>query len=73
MISTAKVENVVRLPQKPVPRASSVRGRPRLAPGPHVDPYEKCLMEALIEVRELLRHGRALPEHRFMATRPDGT
>jgi hypothetical protein len=42
-------------------------------PGPHVDPYEKCLMEALIEVRELLRYGRALPEHRFMATRPDGT
>jgi len=40
---------------------------------PHIDPYEKLLMENLAEVRELLRHRRALPEHRFMATRPDGT
>lgn len=42
-------------------------------PGPYVDPYEKFLMEILIEARESLRHRRALPEHRFMATRPDGT
>jgi len=41
-------------------------------PGPHIDPFEKFLMENLAEVRELLRHRRALPEHRFMATRPDG-
>lgn len=40
--------------------------------GPHIDPYEKLLMESLVEVRELLLHRRALPEHRFMATRPDG-
>jgi hypothetical protein len=39
---------------------------------PHIDSYEKRLMEDLVEVRELLRHRRALPEHRFMATRPDG-
>jgi hypothetical protein len=41
--------------------------------GHHIDPYEKLLMENLAEVRELLRHRRSLPEHRFMATRPDGT
>jgi hypothetical protein len=41
-------------------------------PNPHIDPYEKLLMENLVEVRELLRHRRSLPEHRFMATRPDG-
>jgi hypothetical protein len=41
--------------------------------GPHVDPYEKILMENLNEVGELLRHCRPLPEHRFMATRPDGS
>lgn len=41
-------------------------------PGPHVDPYEKLMMEHLIEARESLRQRRALPEHRFMATRPDG-
>ena len=40
--------------------------------GPHIDPYEKLLMENLVEVRELLRHRRSLPEHLFMATRPDG-
>jgi len=40
--------------------------------GPHIDPYEKLLMVNLVEVRELLRHRRALPEHRFMATRPNG-
>ena len=40
--------------------------------GPHIEPYEEFLMKNLIEVRELLRHRRALPEHRFMATRPDG-
>ena len=40
--------------------------------GPHIDPYEKLLMENLVEVREFLRHQRSLPEHRFMATRPDG-
>ena len=42
-------------------------------PGPHIDPYEQVLMENLVEVRELLRHRRPLPEHRFIATRPDGT
>jgi len=42
-------------------------------PGPHIDPYEKFLMQNLVEIRELLRHRRPLPEHRFMATRPDGT
>lgn len=42
-------------------------------PGPHIDPYEKLMMENLVEVRELLRHRRSLPECRFMATRPDGT
>ena len=41
--------------------------------GPHIDPYEKYLLEILVEVRELLRHRRPLPEHRFMATRPDGS
>jgi hypothetical protein len=40
--------------------------------GPHIDSYEKLLMENLVEVRELLRHRRALPEHRFIATRPNG-
>lgn len=40
---------------------------------PHIDPYEKLLMENLVEARELLRHRQSLPEHRFMATRPDGT
>jgi hypothetical protein len=42
-------------------------------PGPHIDAYEKLLMENLVEIRELLRHRRSIPEHRFMATRPDGT
>ena len=42
-------------------------------PTPHSDPYEKLLMENLVEVRELLRDQQPLPEHRFMATRPDGT
>ena len=42
-------------------------------PIPHSDPYEKLLMENLVEVRELLRNRQPLPEHRFMATRPDGT
>jgi len=42
-------------------------------PGPHIDPYEKLMMENLIEVRELLRHQQPLPAHRFIATRPDGT
>ena len=41
--------------------------------GFHIDPYEKFLMENLVEVRELLRRRRSLPGHRFMATRPDGT
>ncbi|GMR17304.1 MAG: hypothetical protein BMS9Abin32_379 [Gammaproteobacteria bacterium] len=41
-------------------------------PGPHIDPYEKLLLEHLAEVRALLRHRQPLPEHRFMATRPDG-
>lgn len=42
-------------------------------PGPHVDPFKKFMMENLVEVRELLRHRRPLPESRFLATRPDGT
>ena len=41
--------------------------------GPYIDPYEKLLMENLVDARELLRHCRPLPEHRFMAIRPDGT
>jgi hypothetical protein len=41
-------------------------------PDPYIDPYEKLLMENLVEVRELLRHRQSLPEHRFIATRPDG-
>jgi len=41
-------------------------------PGPHIEPYEQFLMENLVDARELLRHGKPLPEHRFMATRPDG-
>ncbi|MGH8223758.1 MAG: hypothetical protein ACREQZ_12375 [Woeseiaceae bacterium] len=40
--------------------------------GPDIDPFEKVLLQNLAEVRELLRHRRPLPEHRFMATRPDG-
>jgi hypothetical protein len=42
-------------------------------PAPHIDPYEKLMMEYLVEVRELLRNRQPLPEHRFIATRPDGT
>lgn len=41
-------------------------------PVPQIDPYERVMMENLVEIRELLRHRRPLPEHRFMATRPDG-
>lgn len=41
-------------------------------PDPHVDPFEKVLTEHLIEARASLPQRRALPEHRFMATRPDG-
>ena len=41
-------------------------------PGPNIDPYEQIMMENLVAVRELLRHRRPLPEHRFMATRPNG-
>lgn len=41
--------------------------------GPHIDSYEKLLMENLVEVRELLRHRQPLPEHRFIASRPNGT
>jgi hypothetical protein len=41
-------------------------------PSPHSDPYEELLLENLVEVRELLRNRQPLPEHRFMATRPDG-
>ena len=40
---------------------------------PHIDPYEQFMMETLVEVRELLRHRQSLPDHRYMATRPDGT
>jgi hypothetical protein len=42
-------------------------------PGSYIDPYEKLMMTNLAEARELLRHRRSLPEHRFIATRPDGT
>jgi hypothetical protein len=42
------------------------------SPGPNIDPYEKVLMENLVEARELLRHRKPLPVQRFMATRPDG-
>jgi len=42
------------------------------SPGPYIDPYEQVMLENLVEVRELLRHRRPLPEHRFMATRPNG-
>jgi len=38
-----------------------------------IDPYEKLLMETLVEVREMLRHRQPLPAHRFIATRPNGT
>lgn len=41
--------------------------------GPHIDPYEKLLIEILVEGRELLRHRQPLPEQRLMATRPDGS
>lgn len=40
---------------------------------PHIDAYEKLLMEILVESRELLRHRQPLPGHRLMATRPDGS
>lgn len=40
------------------------------SPGPYIDPYEKVSLETLLEVREMLRQERPLPEHRFMATRP---
>lgn len=40
--------------------------------GRHIDPYEGFLMKNLIEARKMLRQGRALPAHRFMASRPDG-
>ncbi len=43
------------------------------SPGSEIDPYERFLIENLIEARELLRHRRVLPEHRFTATRPNGT
>ena len=42
-------------------------------PGSNVDPYEKVMMENLIEVRELLRGQQSIAEHRYMATRPNGT
>lgn len=42
------------------------------SPGPYIDPYEKVLLEVLVEVREILRQEQPLPEYRFMATRPDG-
>lgn len=40
--------------------------------GPGIEPYKEILMQDLLHVRELLRHRQPLPEHRFMATRPDG-
>jgi len=42
-------------------------------PGSNIDPYEKVMMENLIEVRELLRGRQSIAEHRYMATRPNGT
>ena len=43
-------------------------------PAPHIEPYEKLLMDDLVEARELLRQRLPPPlEHRFLAARPDGT
>ena len=42
-------------------------------PGSKVDPYEKVMMENLIEVRELLRCRQSIAEHGYMAIRPNGT
>ncbi len=42
-------------------------------PGSTIDPYEKLMMKNLIEVRELLRARQSMAEHRYMATRPNGT
>jgi len=42
-------------------------------PGSNIDPYEKVMMENLIEVRELLRCRQSIAEHGYMATRPNGT
>lgn len=42
-------------------------------PGSNIDPYEKVMMENLIEVRELLRQRQSIEEHGYMATRPNGT
>ena len=42
-------------------------------PGSSIDPYEKVMMKNLIEVRELLRARQSMAEHRYMATRPNGT
>jgi hypothetical protein len=37
------------------------------------DPYVQYMMETLVEVRELLRRNRPLPDGRYIATRPDGS
>ncbi len=42
-------------------------------PGSNIDPYEKVMMENLIEVRELLRQRQSIEERGYMATRPNGT
>lgn len=42
-------------------------------PGSNIEPYEKVMMENLIEARELLRGRQAIAEHGHMATRPNGT
>ena len=42
-------------------------------PGSNIDPYEKVMMENLIEVRELLRQRQSIEERGHMATRPNGT
>jgi len=41
--------------------------------GSTIDPHERVMMENLIEVRELLRARQSMAEHRYMATRPNGT
>ncbi|NOX70370.1 MAG: hypothetical protein GXP15_14365 [Gammaproteobacteria bacterium] len=42
-------------------------------PGSNIEPYEKVMMENLIQARELLRGRQAIAEHGHMATRPNGT
>lgn len=42
-------------------------------PNARSDPYVQYMMKGLLEVRELLRRNKPLPEWRFSASRPDGT